>query len=110
MRCLTHTQFVGLETVFLVADGDVYRSDDGGVTCAELLSIYCVMRSIAVSPGFAADRTVFAVDGTGCLFRSTDDGATWDEVIRVAQVGGASDAVLRHDCHSRVQTARAGGN
>jgi len=77
---------------FAVADADVYRSDDGGRTWTLSLSIYRGMRSLAVSPAFAADGTVFAADGRSLVFRSTDGGHTWEEISRVAQVGGASDA------------------
>lgn len=83
--------FAAPEIVFLVAAGNVYRSEDGGATWAESLSIYRAIQSIAVSPGFAADQTIFAVDGASRLFRSTDGGGTWQEVTRIAQVGGASD-------------------
>jgi photosystem II stability/assembly factor-like uncharacterized protein len=81
-------------TVFVVADADVYRSEDGGRTWTLSLSIYRGLRSLAVSPAFATDRTVFAVDGRSLVFRSTDGGGTWEEVSRVAQVGGASDAYV----------------
>ena len=77
---------------FIVADDDVYRSDDGGATWTLSFSIYRGMRSLAVSPAFAADQTLFAADGRSLVFRSTDGGGTWEEVSRIAQVGGASDA------------------
>jgi photosystem II stability/assembly factor-like uncharacterized protein len=79
-------------TAFVVADRDVYRSEDGGRTWTLSFSIYRGLRSLAVSPAFATDRTVFAADGRSLVFRSTDGGGTWEEVSRVAQVGGASDA------------------
>jgi len=79
-------------TVFVVTDNDVYRSDDGGETWTLSLSIYRGMRSLAVSPAFAADQTLFAADGRSLVFRSTDGGGTWEEVSRIAPVGGASDA------------------
>jgi len=79
-------------TVFIVADNDVYRSGDGGETWTLSLSIYRGMRSLAVSPAFAADQTLFAADGRSLVFRSTDGGGTWEQVSRVAPVGGASDA------------------
>ena len=84
--------FATLATAFVVADRDVYRSGDGGQTWTLSLSIYRGMRSLAVSPAFATDGTVFAADGRSLVFRSADGGDTWEEVSRVAQVGGASDA------------------
>ncbi|MCP4592594.1 MAG: hypothetical protein GY842_17820 [bacterium] len=84
--------FATPDTVFIVAADDVYRSTDGGETWTRSFSIYRGMRSLAVSPAFAADRTVFATDGRSLVFRSTDGGETWTEVSRIAQVGGASDA------------------
>ncbi len=83
--------FATPEVIFVVADGDVYRSDDGGAMWMESFNIYRMIQSVAVSPEFAADQTVFAVDGGSRLFRSTDGGVTWEEVTRIAQVGGASD-------------------
>jgi len=88
---VSDVSFATPTVVFLVADGNVYRSDDGGVTWIESFSIYRMIQSIAVSPDFGADRTVLAVDGGSRLFRSTDGGETWEEVTRIAQVGGASD-------------------
>jgi photosystem II stability/assembly factor-like uncharacterized protein len=79
-------------TIFIVADNDVYRSDDGGETWTLSFSIYRGIRSLAISPAFAADQTLFATDGRSLVFRSTDGGGTWEEVSRIAQVGGASDA------------------
>ena len=78
--------------VFIVADNDVYRSDDGGETWTLSFSIYRGIRSLAVSPAFVADSTLFATDGRSLVFRSIDGGGTWEEVSRIAQVGGASDA------------------
>jgi photosystem II stability/assembly factor-like uncharacterized protein len=79
-------------TVFVVADRDVYRSDDGGQTWALSFSIYRGMRSLAVSPAFATDQTVIAADGRSLVFRSSDGGETWEELAQIAPVGGASDA------------------
>jgi len=79
-------------TVFVVAGNDVYRSDDAGQSWALSLSIYRGMRSLAASPDFATDQTIFAVDGRSLVFRSTDGGETWEELARIGPVGGASDA------------------
>ena len=79
-------------TVFVVAGNDVYRSDDAGQTWTLSLSIYRGMRSLVASPDFATDQTVFAADGRGLVFRSTDGGETWEELARIGPVGGASDA------------------
>lgn len=84
--------FATSTTVFIVADRDVYSSDDGGQTWALSFSIYRGMRSLAVSPAFATDRTVFAADGRSLVFRSSDGGETWEELSQIAPVGGASDA------------------
>jgi photosystem II stability/assembly factor-like uncharacterized protein len=80
--------------VFINADDDVYRSDDGGQTWALSFSIYRGVRSLAVSPAFATDRTVFAADGRSLVFRSSDGGETWEELSQIAPVGGASDAYM----------------
>jgi len=92
---VTDIAFATPDVAFLAADGDVFRSGDGGTTWGESLSIYRAIQSVAVSPGFAADRTVFAVDGGSRLLRSTDGGGTWEPVTRIADdVGGASDEVV----------------
>jgi photosystem II stability/assembly factor-like uncharacterized protein len=84
--------FATSTTVFIVADRDVYRSDDGGQTWVLSFSICRGMRSLAVSPAFATDRTVFAADGRSLVFRSGDGGEAWEELAQIAPVGGASDA------------------
>jgi len=86
--------FATPEVVFLASAGNVCRSDDSAATWAESLNIYRAIQSIAVSPGSAADGTIFAVDGGSRLFRSTDGGETWEEGTRIAQVGGASDVAV----------------
>lgn len=87
--------FATPDVAFLVAAGNVYRSDDGGRTWAQSFDGTRWAQGVAASPAFAADPTVFAVDGASRLFRSDDGGASWEEVTRIAQVGGASDTDVR---------------
>ncbi len=79
------------QVVLAVADGDVYRSSDGGATWQPSFSIYRGLQSVVASPAFATDQTAFAVDGGGRLFRTVDGGASWVEIARVDEIGGASD-------------------
>jgi photosystem II stability/assembly factor-like uncharacterized protein len=84
--------FATAETVFIAAAGNAYRSDDSGATWAESFSIYRSVQTVVASPAFATDRTAFLADGAGRVFSSTDGGGVWEEVGRIAQIGGASEA------------------
>lgn len=87
--------FASPEIAFVVAGRNVYRSDDGGATWVESHSVSRAIQSVAVSPAFLADQTVFVVDGASRIFRSTDGGGTWEEITRIDQwLGGASEAVV----------------
>ncbi len=80
------------EVAFIVVNGGIYRSTDGGEKwLASYLPRYRMMQSLVVSPAFATDRAVYAADGAGRVFRSVDGGAGWTEIGRVAALGGASD-------------------
>lgn len=60
-------------TLFVAHDG-LYRSKDGGETWQ---SMNLSLSSLAFSPNFARDQTVFGWTGQGGLFRSTDGGDSW---------------------------------
>jgi photosystem II stability/assembly factor-like uncharacterized protein/DNA-binding beta-propeller fold protein YncE len=61
------------QTLF-VAHYGLQRSTDGGETWARSLP---EMASLAFSPGFATDRTLFGWSGEAGLLRSTDGGDSW---------------------------------
>lgn len=70
-------------TIFLATSAGVYRSVDGGSTW-ELKNgsddgaiTTTNARTVAVSPAFQSDRTVFVGTSGGGVFRSTDGGETW---------------------------------
>lgn len=60
-------------TLFVAHDG-LYRSRDAGETWQRML---LPLTSLALSPDFARDQTVFGWAGQNGLFRSTDGGDTW---------------------------------
>lgn len=63
-------------TLFVAHEG-LYRSIDGGETWERVLA---QISSVAFSPDFAQDQTVFGWTGQGGLFRSRDGGDTWQPV------------------------------
>ncbi len=60
-------------TVFVAHDG-LQRSTDGGETWTRTLA---EISSLAFSPDFATDRTLFGWSGSSGVLRSTDGGNTW---------------------------------
>ncbi|MDX1541684.1 MAG: hypothetical protein R3349_09805, partial [Geminicoccaceae bacterium] len=56
--------------------GRVFRSDDGGETFRRLDDVAGAVGSLAISPAFARDQTIFVGDTRG-VRRSEDGGATW---------------------------------
>ena len=47
------------------------------------------VNSIAISPGFAVDHTIFAGSGNGWLYKSTDGGSNWNELSGLGLVSVA---------------------
>lgn len=103
----------GAALVFAATSVGVYRSTDGGRswTLPGTGSSVPFAESLAASPGFAHDQTLFVCAGDG-LYRSTDGGATWHQVLvgsrmlsvtvspgdvpdAVVLVGTEADGVLR---------------
>lgn len=62
------------KTVF-VAHYGLWRSNDGGETWSHVLPEEA---SVAFSPEFASDRTLFGWSDSGGVLRSTDGGDTWE--------------------------------
>ena len=73
-----HTVFAGLR------GQGVYRTTDSGTTWHRVSPDGWVIVSLAISPAFASDRTLFATHGlwtTGYrVYRSTDEGDSWQDV------------------------------
>lgn len=72
-----HTVFVGT-SVYSQEQGSVFKSMNGGSSWSEATSGMgrSDISSIAVSPNFASDQTLFSATGNG-VFRSTDGGSSW---------------------------------
>ena len=69
------------DTVFLASFEGVHKSVDGGKTWRHMnLFNQNMMRGVAVSPGYASDKTVFAAAYGGGVYRSRDGGGTWTAV------------------------------
>jgi photosystem II stability/assembly factor-like uncharacterized protein len=63
-----------------VSNQGLFRSTDGGTTWAPTQLGGPPVDAIAVSPGFAADRTAFAAGIGSGLYKSTDGGLGWTPV------------------------------
>ena len=86
-------------TVFAATPVGVYRSVDGGLSWSQpgVGATVAFADLVAVSPGFARDRTLF-VCGVDGLYRSSDGGDTWQTVLvgsRMLSVAVATEAT--HD-------------
>jgi hypothetical protein len=114
--------------VFAATPVGVFRSTDGGshwVSPGSALTVP-LASSVAVSPGFAHDRTLFACGADG-LYRSSDFGDTWQRVLvgdgmlsvavsivepdrgPLVIVGTEADGVLRSEDGGRTWTGANAG-
>ncbi len=73
-------EFATVKTVFASAQGAILRSSDGGDTwqAAQLPTPAPFVTSLAISPDYGHDHTLFAASLEDGVFRSTDGGATWN--------------------------------
>jgi photosystem II stability/assembly factor-like uncharacterized protein len=70
-------QAAGLTAFAATGQGRLYRSQDGGASWQRLDSWkFGVISAITLSPGYAADRTLFVGTAEG-VFRSFDQGQSW---------------------------------
>ncbi|MFT4512586.1 MAG: photosystem II stability/assembly factor-like uncharacterized protein [Planctomycetota bacterium] len=71
----------GTRAVFFAAGHEMMASFDGGKTSHRVFAPKAGhIESIAVSPGFEHDRTIFAGTSTGLLMTSKDAGKTWSSI------------------------------
>lgn len=62
----------------LVGTAKLYRSDDGGLSYSNGISVGPNrIKSIAVSPGYPGDKTILLGDAAGWVYLSRDDGKTF---------------------------------
>jgi photosystem II stability/assembly factor-like uncharacterized protein len=83
------------QTVYLGTESGIFRSLNGGLGWREVdFPIeHAPVLSLALSPNFAVNGLIFAGTESAGLFRSTDGGQTWEQVIPAEQVGSVN-AVL----------------
>lgn len=62
--------------LYVATEKGLFRSTDGGENWNQITTL----RSKVTSLAFARSGTLYAVDETGALFRSADQGSTWREV------------------------------
>ncbi len=67
--------------MFLGTERGVYRSNDGGQSWRQAVSLPEVV-ALALSPGAVGDHNVFAISATDGLYMSTDGGEHWQPVER----------------------------
>ena len=77
------TTFENDNIFFAQARDALYRSTDGGDTWKQVSNLPGTVGSMALSPGFENDRTVFAFRAYDPhrVYRSTDGGVTWKQVL-----------------------------
>lgn len=63
-------------TVFIGAQGGIYKSSDSGDTWTQVYTTYKV-NALAASPAYATDHTLFGGAYLSGFYKSTDSGATW---------------------------------
>jgi photosystem II stability/assembly factor-like uncharacterized protein len=72
-------------TLYIIVQNHLLKSTNGGISWKELvqgLDNKFIFSSIAISPSFKVDQTVFmSSDGDG-IYKSQDGGASWDKVNR----------------------------
>jgi LPXTG-motif cell wall-anchored protein len=75
------TVFAGNNNTNGIFAGDLYKSTDGGANWTKVTSgmSNTMIDSIAISPSYATDQTVFA-GSNGGLYKSTNGGANWTAV------------------------------
>lgn len=71
------------QTLFIAGKGSgIFKSVDGGLTWLQSGLIGEFVHCLALSPGYATDRTVY-VGGWHGVYRSNDDGITWSQVLNI---------------------------
>jgi photosystem II stability/assembly factor-like uncharacterized protein len=72
----------------------LFLSTNGGSTWVKTSIQDAGVISIAISPGFASDRTAFAAGATTGLYKSTDGGANWTLLSIPGVTGGVAQVSL----------------
>jgi photosystem II stability/assembly factor-like uncharacterized protein len=118
-------QFATDRTIFAAGTygNGIYRSSNGGTSWQSINSGLSsngrMVSTLAISPNYAADRTLFATTGGDGVYRSTDSGLSWSGVSQglpdrymaslVISPGYAADRTLFASSSSGVYRSMDGG-
>src|SRR5450755_340113 len=94
-------------TIYIAGHGGLFETTDSGTTWT-LLSEN-PLRSLAVSPNFAKDHTLFVVSDQNAIRESTDGGNTWTILPTPAGLASTLDVIVVSPNYSVDKTLLLGG-
>jgi len=79
------------QTIFVAGLGGLYKSTNQGTTWTEASTL--PLQSVAVSPNFITDSTLFIITTQMTVFESTDGGKTFTQLTLPASITSALNAI-----------------